>query len=374
MSNMIATSVRSLFEWLKEKEQIVYDNQQEPTLIEEPKFINSNKLCGSTVTRPPNSYIGLLHDVCLVGGTRLIINGNKELLYDELAPFQHTDYGIKPNLILKMTAKDQACVYPKSVFNYRLKEGIVISCDYDYNYFHWLVECLPKLVFLDSYEEFRDIPLLVRADLHPNLLAALAYINKTHPVIPVNYGCLYSMKRLIYVSELSRLLDRYYGAWNLGTDSVIGHYWLKQLIEKLKLGYQVSTPWRKLYLSRGCRPRRLLNESELETKLLERGFEIIDLFAHTFDSQLQLFSQAAIVIAPSGAALVNMLFCQKNTKIISLTHEHEGIDFHLWPQLAAVSGVSVEHFIGHRAFKLNTVHDDYSIPLDQFLDFLDRIE
>ncbi|SDF43969.1 glycosyltransferase family 61 protein [Sporomusa acidovorans] len=369
---MISVTIRNLYEWLKEKKQIIYENCQEPILIEEPKLINSDKQCGSTITRPPDSYIGLLHSVYVVGGTRIIINSDKELLYDELALFQHSDYGVKPHSILQLTAKDKANIKAWTVTSI-IKEGILINCDHDANYFHWLVECLPKLVFLDTFEEFRDIPLLVREDLHPNLLQALERINKTHPIIHVKYGHLYLVEKLIYVSDLSRILDRYHGTWNLETDSVIGPYWLKKLVEKLTLGYHTATPWRKLYLYRGNRYRCLLNESEVELELLKRGFEIIDLQARTFEFQLILFSQAETVIAPSAATLTNILLCQKNTRIVALTHDYEGIGFHIWPQLAAVSEVFVEQFIGRRVHKQEWVHDDYTIPLDRFFAYLDSV-
>ena len=48
----------------------------------------------------------------------------------------------------------------------------------------------------------------------------------------------------------------------------------------------------------------------------EHGFEIVDLVGESLEAQIELFSQTSLIVAPTGAALTNMLFCPPGTKVI----------------------------------------------------------
>lgn len=76
---------------------------------------------------------------------------------------------------------------------------------------------------------------------------------------------------------------------------------------------------RRLYLTRrGDEKRRMVNEDELEAVLRSRGFEIIDTAALSVDAQIAAFRDAEIIIAATGAALTNCLFCPPGAKVFEL--------------------------------------------------------
>ena len=49
-----------------------------------------------------------------------------------------------------------------------------------------------------------------------------------------------------------------------------------------------------------------------------KGFKILRLSYFSFRKQVNLFSNAKIIIGPHGAGFANLIFCKKNTKVIEL--------------------------------------------------------
>jgi capsular polysaccharide biosynthesis protein len=75
----------------------------------------------------------------------------------------------------------------------------------------------------------------------------------------------------------------------------------------------------KLYLTRqNATHRRVYNEAELADLLIRRGFEIIDSGDYTVTQQINLFRNARVVVAPHGAAITNIGFCNPGATIYEL--------------------------------------------------------
>jgi len=87
--------------------------------------------------------------------------------------------------------------------------------------------------------------------------------------------------------------------------------WLRQkFAPKIK-----KQPWRKLWISRAnAVARHVTNEDSLFLQL--KGWEFVQLEKLPVGEQMQLFAEAKYVIAPHGAGLTNLLWCQPNTKVI----------------------------------------------------------
>ena len=66
----------------------------------------------------------------------------------------------------------------------------------------------------------------------------------------------------------------------------------------------------------------------------EKGFELVATELLSFKEQVRLFSEADIIVGPSGAAFANIIFCQPGTKVIPLSlGEGHFADLSLWPKL-----------------------------------------
>ena len=76
---------------------------------------------------------------------------------------------------------------------------------------------------------------------------------------------------------------------------------------------------KRLYLSRrGWSMRVMVDEPALEAALAARGFAVVRPERLPVERQIALMRGAEVVIAPSGAALANTLFCPPKTRVIEI--------------------------------------------------------
>jgi glycosyltransferase involved in cell wall biosynthesis len=359
-------SLARMYDYSKEAKLIAHEEPPERVHIGAPRVIGigtRNLAAGEALC--PGAYVSILDDAVIVGGSSLVISQEGLLLNDEMVDFQGEEYGIKSPAV-RFRHKDKVILGYRHRPRTRIKEGILLSCDHDFNYFHWIVECLPKLLLVDSLGQFKGAPLLIPKGLHKNLEAALHKANiNNHPLVRLDYGVAYHVKRLIFPSALSRVVDRYMGDVLYDADIVLSHKWISRVGGQLRAGLQSGKePWRRLFLTRRKGLRSVGNLQELELMLVEHGFEIVVVDDVSLELQVELFSQAAIIVAPSGAALTNMLFCQPGTKVLLLMSNHETTNFYFWSQLGDIAGLSTTVIAGQRLFNLTgyySVHDDYAV-------------
>jgi hypothetical protein len=81
---------------------------------------------------------------------------------------------------------------------------------------------------------------------------------------------------------------------------------------------------RRIFVSRAkTARRRLLNEPEVSERLRQLGVETVCAEELSFAEQVALFSQTALLIAPHGAGLTNMLFMDSGRRALELQDEHD---------------------------------------------------
>jgi capsular polysaccharide biosynthesis protein len=172
-------------------------------------------------------------------------------------------------------------------------------------YYHWLLECLPKL--LEAKKVLGDFTLLLpdsyRADFHNDTL------------------------RLLGVSEMERLLPAtVYRVPELVLpyfDEPMGSYSAAVLEELRSTLLHVTHTARiaggptRLYVSRRKAERRkVVNEPAVEALMHEFGFQAVCFEDYTFAQQVQLCANAEALVSIHGAGLSNMLFLPTGAAVI----------------------------------------------------------
>jgi len=117
-------------------------------------------------------------------------------------------------------------------------------------------------------------------------------------------------------------------------------------IEFLHQAYEVTPseqPHRKLYLSRGdSRRRRWINEEEVVLYLADFGYEVVQAGELSLKEQAVLFSEAASIVGPHGAAISNAIFSPQGMHLV----ECFSGDF-IYPHFYNLSAVRKFHYHGH---------------------------
>lgn len=168
------------------------------------------------------------------------------------------------------------------------------------NHSHWLTAHLPKLCLLRARGELGD--LILPARRNPVIESSLRMLGldpgafRTHePDRPLEVGALTI----------------------LGTDRFRPE--LLQPVREALAPPPRRAPWRRVFISRAqSRIRRLANEGDLEPILAAAGFEPVLMERLGFEEQVRLMGETAILLAPHGAGLTNMMFCQPGTHVVEI--------------------------------------------------------
>jgi capsular polysaccharide biosynthesis protein len=185
-----------------------------------------------------------------------------------------------------------------------------LSLFWSTGYYHWICDVLPRLHNVLS-RLTPDIQVILPPGMATWQKRSLELIG-----LPQNQWLSYADRRpwkvehLLFASPVAMTGD-------LEENSI---KWVRDTIWQCALGgIPARAGWKRLYLTRkNTWSRNLVNEVELLPLLLERGFEIIDCGGLNFDEQVQLFSEAACVVGPHGAAFTNILWSLPGVKVFEI--------------------------------------------------------
>ena len=86
---------------------------------------------------------------------------------------------------------------------------------------------------------------------------------------------------------------------------------------------QNTTKNERIYISRyNANYRNLINESDVINKLKNIGFRVVDLNNLEIDEQIELFSNAKVIVSPTGSSLTNIVFCNPGTKVYEISPQY----------------------------------------------------
>jgi hypothetical protein len=129
-------------------------------VVPDPEFLNrANSISQEDVYSLPEPYYCLLEDVVLIGGSSMILNGGHNLLYDYL------DVGDKerkaefkgPSVLHGI---NDSCTIKYIYSDYEVPEAFSLMHDHGHNYFHWLIEVLPRFLLARKNGLVPNVPLL----------------------------------------------------------------------------------------------------------------------------------------------------------------------------------------------------------------------
>ena len=183
------------------------------------------------------------------------------------------------------------------------RSAVLVTCTMPYNYYHWIMEALPRLGGYASAgvtAEFVYAP--IQKKFQNETLRLLGF--PTAKIIRATRNGHTAFDQLAIATSnpscTSRTIDFLYNAF-------ASHG-------------SVSQPKKmRVYISRRNRGKRVItNDDEVFKELQPLGFQRFDLEAMSVSEQIKLFHDAECVVGPHGAGLVNIAFCRQGTKVIEI--------------------------------------------------------
>jgi len=185
------------------------------------------------------------------------------------------------------------------------------------NYYHWVVDFLPRLAMFQRHRErfaqwgarrialIRDLPAYAREMLEPLGI-------RTEDIVWIDSRHSWRFRSLYVLSNFSQ-----YGHV---------HPFCLQLLRKMLRPIDRGVGSRMLYVSRhDATSRRVRNEDELLAVLERRGFERIVPGSLSLAEQQHLFMDARVIVGAHGAGLTNMLFAGAGTAVVELRPNVNGL-------------------------------------------------
>jgi capsular polysaccharide biosynthesis protein len=206
----------------------------------------------------------------------------------------------------------------------RVERGFFLAGYGYWNYYHWLIELLPKLAYwrmLDA--EFRSWPLLIGESVPrlPSFLDALELFAPGAPTYVLEDHRRYAVDDLLHISAPNIVPFNLRGhARHLMTDVRLNPATVADWRQRVGLQQPRQLGERRLFLARKG-PRRLYNQDAAIAELRDLGFEPVFLEEMSLREQADVVSDAEMIVGPSGAAWTNLLFATPGAKGLCWVNE-----------------------------------------------------
>ena len=230
----------------------------------------------------------------------------------------------------------------------RLEKGILISGCNELNYYHWVVEILSQLQFIEELPpHYADYPILISM-ASQNISSIKTLIESfgiNRPFIYLGNLTAYKVDDLLLVRAPNNFISNLKGAaWNLAENSFARHESIMFLREKaFALSRHLprdDLPKRVFLARKGF--LRLYNQTEIATLLETHGFVCVYMEDLDVSQQVAIMANAEIIVGPTGAAWTNILFASAGAKALCWMAEEWGA-FSCFSNIAAIVGVEMDY-------------------------------
>ncbi|MBI5971506.1 MAG: glycosyltransferase family 61 protein [Deltaproteobacteria bacterium] len=264
-------------------------------------------------------YAAQLDNAVVFGSSNVVVAGREKAIYELPAHDKKNKFRYSDTVALCFSGGKMIIRHKDS--GKGIEEGIMLSANYSYNYYHFVCEILPKFNLLNEMHVPKSAPLLVDdvvADV-PQFKELLDFFNaEGREIIYLKKGYGYKIKRLYYLSFINVIPPNYKDVDAADfTDFQFDTRGIDFLRNKLlRLRGPANHP-KRIFLSRQNASRlRRYNEDEVINVFKKYDFEVVTLESWSISEQVSLFNNAEFIAGATGAAFTNIIFCSPNCKIL----------------------------------------------------------
>jgi predicted O-linked N-acetylglucosamine transferase (SPINDLY family) len=319
--------------------------------------------------RVPEVELWQLPKVTVIGGHSGVLMDSDTLLDEELVRMDPKRHHPKLGGVLVDLCADHALLKLQDTSSFsKISSGLHLNNVYSHNYFHFLLENLPRLLFSHSLVP-PEVPVLMDENLPEQVFEAVRLAAPGRQIRMLRRNFCYQVDQLHYPKAVNFVYDAVQ-VKPQPEDVLLHPESLRRLNTLAHRTLPDPSRRRRLYLARrGAKVRRLTNAEEIENYLSSQGFEVVDTATLSFQEQMRLLAEAEVVVAQSGAALANIVFARPGTRIIPLFSNADYTNYYLWSVIGQILDLDVVNVVGwQHAYTapegIPSVHNDFDIPLD----------
>ena len=338
--------------WLDEMEEckIKVFRHEKLGKVYGPNFFEKNTTI-KLITIPEIALYRLLHGK-ISSINRSIIMNNENVVIDRVvtASLNDSDYSGghlvrhgKKRAIVKLFAEES------------LEKGIAIIGGSETNYYHWMIEILSQLQYVNELpDEYLSYPLLISnwSEKIHSIHEFLNYFDIKHPIVFLHSTQSYLVGELLLINSPNNLVPNLRNnAWSPVENSFVRYEslnYLRQLAFNMpkcesKTDYSI-----RIFLARK-NFLRSYNQKEVYDVLHQYGFKEVFFEELSFSEQVKIMQNAKMIVGPTGAAWTNLIFGKKGARALCWMAEEVG-DLSCFSNLAKFADIQMSYM----TYKANT--------------------
>ena len=318
-----------------EKKQYVIE-EPENVIVTIPKYWERSE--EKRVSLPSKKItIKEFADAIVIGGDNGIICREGYFNFSVVGnPLYRNNIDIRNKVVLYQK-ENLVCIETQKDSDY-IDCAISLLGPYSCNYYHFLIETIAQLQYLDNIEEYRKFPVLIdkRALDVPQMQQIIDVYNEAqHKIIGIALYERITCHRIILCDKPTMLPGNVvdYHCMDISCYSI-----RKDAIHYIRNSVKLSSrdPKIKIFISRRNGVQlRIVNEREIEDIFIRHGYEIVYPEELSFIEQVSLFSSATYIAGSSGAALSNVIFSREGATLICIVPA--AYKFYLYSTLASMN-------------------------------------
>lgn len=277
-------------------------------------------------------------------------------------------------ILLKDT--DKWCKLKTCKQTVRLKSAIKIGGMFGFNYYHFMYQLLPRL--LESNDIDPSVPILL--DDSARDIASMRQLvewcnTEKREVIYMGYDVAYKVEDLYTISSPNFCVPNMKKSCprNIPKAAYSKDCLMKMREILLPFAEREDTP-KRIYICRSkAGKRRRYNEQELLSAV--EPYDVKPLYPEelTIAGQMNVFRGANIIIAPTGAALSNLLFISEGANVIIFYNIPTENETH-WATPIRLLGCKVFTMSDERILNQTNYQSDYYIKPKQLLEVIEKLD
>ena len=203
-----------------------------------------------------------------------------------------------------------------SEISVNLSEAIYLMGRCDENWFHFLLDTAPRLLFFEKIPA--NVPILIRADLPSTTKEFLKKLTPRN-VIEVEPDETVIVSRLYVCPGRSTVFDSTppKGLSLVEFSPLVLNLFRRKVLDSLGVSSDSHTQSR-ITFERNSAIRSNLSRSSTKRVLQDFAFQTLPYSVKFFREQVQVFHDANFVVTPGGAILANIIFMKPGTKVLVL--------------------------------------------------------
>ncbi len=274
------------------------------------RLSNSQSFEGLETRLPTSPFVAELQDITVLGPSGLGITPNSQLIKDTVASDRSSASRLEKILsrsILQNGYRKTRDVVrsPSTHGDWKMLVATTLVPVWQ-NYYHWTLECLPKLLGIETYyEQTGESPTIL---LPPN---PPSWMRESFELISANWAETTSLQS--GTAHVSQFVVPSYPS-----PSRTECFWLRDRAhDAVGITKQDNNtfPSRIYVTRRNANVRRVKNEKKVLKILSEFNIRPYALETLTVAEQIRLFSNADLVVAPHGAGLANLVYSTSPTVV-----------------------------------------------------------